>query len=197
LRYITTHDAPASGIRSVGDHSWHARGACHGMDPADADRIFFPTPRAYQAITEAKALCHSCPVRRTCLAAALDTESTTGIWGGLTEAERRRWHTKVHRRLEYARVHAALHGRDVHLSPREREAVVHQAYVRGWPASRLAAVLRVAYDWARDLLHEEHLAAHPEPGASTPEDISEDVEPDRDLENLVLDVRGETLGEAA
>lgn len=37
----------------------------------------------------AKALCHGCPVRLDCLAYALDTREPFGVWGGMTEFERK------------------------------------------------------------------------------------------------------------
>ncbi len=38
---------------------------------------------------KAKAVCGACPVREECLAEALDNEIEWGVWGGLTERERR------------------------------------------------------------------------------------------------------------
>jgi len=38
---------------------------------------------------KAKAICAECPVRAECLDYALDIREPHGIWGGLTEAERR------------------------------------------------------------------------------------------------------------
>ena len=38
---------------------------------------------------KAKAVCGACPVRTECLAEALDNEIEWGVWGGLTERERR------------------------------------------------------------------------------------------------------------
>lgn len=156
MRYITTHDAPATGLRGIADHSWHSRGLCYGMDPADADELFFPRPRDIEAIAEAKQICGRCPVRHICLDAALDAETKDGIWGGVTEAERKPWHDKIDKRLEYARVHAVFRGRDVHLSTAERAAVARHAFTRGWSAERLSQLLRVEYDWARDLLRQAH-----------------------------------------
>lgn len=72
MRHITTHDAPATGLRSIADTSWHVRGACHGMDIEDADAVFFPGPRDHEEIAEAKELCGWCPVRRACLDFALE-----------------------------------------------------------------------------------------------------------------------------
>ncbi|OEV03750.1 hypothetical protein AN219_37890 [Streptomyces nanshensis] len=152
MRYITTHDAPPTGLRGIADHSWHERALCRGLDPAYADELFFPRPRDICAITEAKQICARCPVRQTCFNAALDTDTRHGIWGGLTEDERKPWHQKIAHRLDYARVRAVFHGRDLHLSSAERSAVVRHAYARGWRAERLAALLRVDYSWARDLL---------------------------------------------
>ena len=37
----------------------------------------------------AKAVCGACPVRAECLAEALDNKIEWGVWGGLTERERR------------------------------------------------------------------------------------------------------------
>ena len=37
----------------------------------------------------AKAICSGCPVRTECLAEALDNQVEWGVWGGLTERERR------------------------------------------------------------------------------------------------------------
>ncbi|MET9296591.1 WhiB family transcriptional regulator [Streptomyces sp. NPDC003077] len=157
MRYITTTDTPPPALRGIADHSWHARGLCHGMTPADSDELFFPAPRDHEAIAEAKSICGRCPVKKDCFAYALDNEIRYGLWGGLTEAERRPWHAKVSKRLDYSRVRAAFQGRDIHLSDAEREAVTRHAYVRGWSPQRLAYTLRLDLDWARDLMRK---AAH-------------------------------------
>jgi WhiB family redox-sensing transcriptional regulator len=39
---------------------------------------------------EAKAVCSSCPVRQACLEYSLAAREREGVWGGLTERERRR-----------------------------------------------------------------------------------------------------------
>jgi WhiB family transcriptional regulator, redox-sensing transcriptional regulator len=58
------------------------------MDPD----LFFPIgtagPSADQ-ITHAKEVCHACPVRTPCLGWALERGVEHGIWGGMTEEERR------------------------------------------------------------------------------------------------------------
>ncbi|MCZ4103698.1 WhiB family transcriptional regulator [Streptomyces sp. H39-C1] len=154
MRHITTHHAPATGLRGIGDTSWHARGACYGMDPEDADAVFFPGPRDHADIAEAKELCGWCPVRRDCLNFALENVLKEGIWGGLTEAERRPWHSGLHKRTDYARVLAVFNGRDVHLTAAERQIVIDHAYVRGWRPDRLAAALQISYTHARDLLRQ-------------------------------------------
>ncbi|MFP8959148.1 WhiB family transcriptional regulator [Streptomyces nanhaiensis] len=154
MRHITTHDAPATGLRAIGDTSWHTYGVCHGMDPEDADAVFFPLPRDYEAIAEAKELCGLCPVRRDCLDFALENVLREGIWGGLTEAERRPWHDGLPQRLDYDRVVAFFNGRDVHLTEAERQVVIDHAYVRGWRADRLACALQISHKHARDLLRQ-------------------------------------------
>ena len=154
MRHITTHDAPATGLRGIGDTSWHVRGACHGMDVEDADAVFFPGPRDHEEIAEAKELCGWCPVRRACLDFALENVLKEGVWGGLTEAERRPWHDGLPQRLDYGRVIAFFNGRDVHLTEAERQVVIDHAYVRGWRPDRLAAALQISRKHARDLLRQ-------------------------------------------
>ncbi|WP_371588850.1 WhiB family transcriptional regulator [Streptomyces virginiae] len=157
MRQITTNTQPVPDLRGIADISWHDRGNCHDLDTAEADRMFFPAPRAHADIAEAKTLCGACPVRQDCFTHAMDNDIRWGLWGGLTEAERKPWRAKVAKRLDYQRVRAALMGRDVHLSAAERDAVTRAAHVRGWSTSRLAYVLGVDFDHARDLLRR---AAH-------------------------------------
>ncbi|WP_371551537.1 WhiB family transcriptional regulator [Streptomyces sp. NBC_00554] len=157
MRHITTNDSPAPTIRGIADHSWQERGRCHGMPAKEIDELFFHAARDRAAIDAAKAICGSCPVKKACFDYALDNEIRHGMWGGLTEDERRPWHARVNKRLDYSRVKAAFEGRDVHLSDTEREAVTRHAYVRGWSPERLAYALRLDLDWARDLMRN---AAH-------------------------------------
>lgn len=61
---------------------WSARAACRTIDP---DALFVQGA----AQNRAKALCSGCVVRTECLADALDNEVEFGVWGGMTERERR------------------------------------------------------------------------------------------------------------
>ncbi|WP_329539222.1 WhiB family transcriptional regulator [Streptomyces sp. NBC_01358] len=157
MRHITTNTTPTPTIRGIADHSWQARGLCHNMPPKVIDALFFHAARDRAAIGEAKSICGQCPVKKACFDYALDNEIRHGMWGGLTEDERRPWHAKVNKRLDYSRVKAAFEGRDIHLSDAEREAVTRHAYARGWSPERLALTLRLDLDWARDLMRN---AAH-------------------------------------
>lgn len=68
--------------------AWIRRAACRNEDP----ELHFPignTGPALLQIEEAKAICAVCPVVSSCLAWALDTNQTAGVWGGLSEGERR------------------------------------------------------------------------------------------------------------
>lgn len=64
---------------------WAARAACRGSDT----NLFFPDPDDRDSASEAKAVCAQCPVLRSCRAWALAHPAERGIWGGLTETERR------------------------------------------------------------------------------------------------------------
>ncbi len=65
-----------------GLQDWSARAACSGADPDD----LFVTGAAQN---RAKVVCQACPVRTECLADALDNQVEFGVWGGMTERERR------------------------------------------------------------------------------------------------------------
>jgi WhiB family redox-sensing transcriptional regulator len=62
--------------------NWGAQAICRTDDP---DVLFVPGA----AQKRVKAVCGACPVRTECLADALDNRIEFGIWGGMTERERR------------------------------------------------------------------------------------------------------------
>lgn len=62
--------------------------ACADEDP----ELFFPigdTGPALLQVEEAKAVCRRCPLMETCLQGALERNESAGVWGGLSESERR------------------------------------------------------------------------------------------------------------
>jgi WhiB family redox-sensing transcriptional regulator len=61
---------------------WPAHAACRSCDP---DSLFVQGA----AQNRAKAVCGGCSVRTECLADALDNHIEFGVWGGMTERERR------------------------------------------------------------------------------------------------------------
>ncbi|MGW1539803.1 WhiB family transcriptional regulator [Streptomyces sp. NPDC002309] len=145
--------------RSLGDHTWQDQAVCHSTEhnPVDPE-IFFPEPDETPKITTAKSLCGQCPVRRTCLDAALEGGDTHGIRGGMTEEERAPLHEKLASRLDYSRVNATISGRDVHLTKAERRAVVRAAYQHGVSEERLAWLLKVTEEHAQKLYRETRRA---------------------------------------
>ena len=67
---------------------WQNRAACLSEDPD----LFFPigsTGDAVPQIAAAKPICAACPVLAQCLDFALEARQDYGVWGGLTEDERR------------------------------------------------------------------------------------------------------------
>ena len=67
---------------------WRHESACLTVDP----ELFFPignTGPALAQIDEAKAVCQRCDVVDSCLKWALETGQDSGVWGGLSEDERR------------------------------------------------------------------------------------------------------------
>src|SRR5437868_4091096 len=64
--------------------SWQDQANCLGVDPD----LFFPERGA--STREAKEVCRGCVVREECLEYALSNGEKFGIWGGMSERERRR-----------------------------------------------------------------------------------------------------------
>src|SRR5688572_1291277 len=66
------------------DQDWRAGALCARFDP---DLFFAPGAIEHK---EAKRVCRECPVQMQCLAYAMNMPVDHGIWGGMTERERRR-----------------------------------------------------------------------------------------------------------
>jgi WhiB family transcriptional regulator, redox-sensing transcriptional regulator len=67
---------------------WRHRAICRDEDP----ELFFPVGTSGPAllqIAEAKAVCGRCPVMSDCLSWALHSGQDAGVWGGMSEDERR------------------------------------------------------------------------------------------------------------
>ncbi|MBA2336901.1 MAG: WhiB family transcriptional regulator [Acidimicrobiia bacterium] len=63
---------------------WQDLANCRGADPD----LFFPERGA--STRTAKSICRQCSVRTECLEFAITSSEKFGIWGGLSERERRR-----------------------------------------------------------------------------------------------------------
>ena len=66
------------------EQSWQERALCAETDP----EAFFPEKGG--STREAKKICTGCEVKAECLEFALANDERFGIWGGLSERERRR-----------------------------------------------------------------------------------------------------------
>ena len=62
---------------------WMNQGNCRNYPPA----TFFPSDGV--GVDRARKICNGCPVKMECLADALDNRIEFGVWGGMTERERR------------------------------------------------------------------------------------------------------------
>jgi WhiB family redox-sensing transcriptional regulator len=63
---------------------WQERAVCAQTDP----EAFFPEKGG--SVRAAKKVCRACPVRAECLDYALEHHERFGVWGGLSERERRK-----------------------------------------------------------------------------------------------------------
>jgi WhiB family redox-sensing transcriptional regulator len=69
--------------------SWQERALCAQTDP----EAFFPEKGG--STRDAKKVCVGCEVRSECLEYALEHDERFGIWGGLSERERRKFKKDV------------------------------------------------------------------------------------------------------
>ncbi|AEI11634.1 transcription factor WhiB [Cellulomonas gilvus ATCC 13127] len=88
--------APTSNVLSLfgtpdddGPMGWQERALCAQTDP----EAFFPEKGG--STREAKKVCTGCDVRAECLEYALANDERFGIWGGLSERERRKLKRRV------------------------------------------------------------------------------------------------------
>ena len=72
------------GVDDDSELSWMGRGRCAEVDP----ELHFPAKGGSTA--PAKRICRACDVRPECLEYALAHSERFGIWGGMSERERRR-----------------------------------------------------------------------------------------------------------
>lgn len=65
------------------ERPWMVFGACREQDPD----LFFPD--TVRQAREAIAICNTCPVKGECLEYSLEARERFGVWGGLTDKQRR------------------------------------------------------------------------------------------------------------
>jgi WhiB family redox-sensing transcriptional regulator len=73
-----------TGIDDDNPLAWQSDSLCAQTDP----EAFFPEKGG--STRDAKKICGSCEVRNQCLEYALQNDERFGIWGGLSERERRK-----------------------------------------------------------------------------------------------------------
>jgi WhiB family redox-sensing transcriptional regulator len=93
---------------------WRELAACRGADL----KVFFPGRG--ESAGPARRVCAACPVRQQCLDYAITNRISHGIWGGLTERERR-----------------ALQSRWVRASRRERDRAILTAEAAGYAVAAI------------------------------------------------------------
>lgn len=84
FRAANFYDVGVSWLSTDAPASWKADAACKGHDP----NLFFP--HRGEDTTFARSICGGCPVQEECAEHAIDHGERVGIWGGLSERERRR-----------------------------------------------------------------------------------------------------------
>jgi WhiB family transcriptional regulator, redox-sensing transcriptional regulator len=83
LRTAAPATLPDLSLPQPGRLAWQEAALCAQADP---DAWF---PEKGGSVRDVKAVCRECPVRAECLLLALERGEDHGVWGGLTERERR------------------------------------------------------------------------------------------------------------
>lgn len=74
-------------IAIVKPEKWREESACKGLDP----NMFFPGPNDTEDQEEAHKVCSSCPVTEECMEYALANNIDHGIWGDMSERQRKKF----------------------------------------------------------------------------------------------------------
>ena len=88
--YVDPVNLGVPGVRRASEEladtalAWQTDALCSQTDP----EAFFPEKGG--STRDAKRICTMCEVREECLQYALDNDERFGIWGGLSERERRK-----------------------------------------------------------------------------------------------------------
>ena len=96
--------------------NWRAAARCRADD---AEGLFVNGARQ----REAKLVCDACPVRTECLAHALDQRIEFGVWGGMTERERRALLRERRDVVSWADL--LFHAREAHYASTADETAAH------------------------------------------------------------------------
>jgi WhiB family redox-sensing transcriptional regulator len=99
---MTNSSTNTSSTERFLSEDWRDRAACLDASP----ELFFPIGTSESArvqLGRAKQVCAGCPVRSRCLQWSVDTGVDHGVWGGLSEEERR----SMKRRAARARIRVA------------------------------------------------------------------------------------------
>lgn len=131
----------------VDDKHWTAFGACRNASPDD----LFVEGAAQRAARE---VCAACAVRLECLIDALDNRMVFGVWGGMTERERRALMRRYPDVVSWREQLEAEPGLVVWTHPYRGATSVRTAEPADPAARRLRGVLAGRTDPERDSVHE-------------------------------------------
>lgn len=101
---------------------------CRQVDP----ELFHPDPDNGVPLNQVKALCRPCDVREQCLAYAI-THDVSGVWGGTSEAQRRR-------------IRRSRGIKAVPIMPVVDRDLVVRAHLRGMPTEAIARLIDADVD---------------------------------------------------
>ena len=124
---------------------WRELAACRG---ADLDLFF---PERGETAEPARRVCARCPVREPCLDYAVSNRIIHGVWGGLTERERR-----------------ALRSGWVRASRRDRDRAILAAEAAGYTAAAIGRSFGLSRTSVTRIVRTRNEGARPEPDRFAP-----------------------------
>lgn len=132
-----TRPAPSNRLLlALAQPPWISDANCRGLDAA----LFHPERAHQKDASDAKKVCAGCTVRAQCLQFALETNQEHGIWGGMSERERRRIRYQLPRIVRCERCgnqFMKTHGRQRYC-PSDCPGLARRAAARtaAWPEKR-------------------------------------------------------------
>lgn len=121
----TTQSGARFALERTLNSEWRDEALCATHEP----ELFYPDPSDRAGIKFAKGICTACPVIDQCRAEAIANKEDFGVWGGLSERDRRRIHRQRNPSIQ-REICGTIRGYLKHIGMRERSCTRCRAAAR-------------------------------------------------------------------